>query len=271
MRLARSLLNLPSAGSKAHAKNGWISRYFEKVEYLNDVTLHDVILHQGGFMRSLMLLTAVLTICASAVASSITINNPSFETPVQCAGCFTYDSSTGWVSVGSVSTWRPVLGDGQYTSLPDGSQVAAIGEPGPGEISQDLTATVLANTTYTLTFWVGQRSDTPLSAYDVALLGGGSTLGSNSDGDPSPGTFIEQTIVYNSGPSPAELGQTLEITVSGTGEGQADFDLFSLDASPTGITSSTPEPSNFWLVLGSLGLVAWFRRAPFVTRSSITL
>jgi hypothetical protein len=218
-------------------------------------------------MRSLILVsvTAVFTICAAAVASPITINNPSFETPVQCAGCFTYDSSTGWVSVGSVSTWRPILGAGQYDSIPDGSQVAAIGEPGAGEIYQDLTATLLANTTYTLTFWVGQRSDTPLSAYDVALLAGGSTLGSNTDGDPSPGTFIEQTIVYNSGSAPAELGQTLEITVSGNGDGQADFDLFSLDATPTGTTSSTPEPSNFWLVLGGLGLVAWFRRAPFVT------
>jgi hypothetical protein len=222
-------------------------------------------------MRSLVLLTAVFIIGASAVASPITINNPSFETPVQCAGCFTYDSSTGWVSVGSVSTWRPDVGPGgQYTSIPDGSQVAAIGEPGAGEISQDLTATLLANTTYTLTFWVGQRSDTPISAYDVAFLAGSSTLGSNSDADPSPGTFIEQTIVYNSGSSPAELGQTLEITVSGTGEGQADFDLFSLDASPTVITSSTPEPSHFWLVLAGLGLVAWFRRAPFVTKSSTT-
>jgi hypothetical protein len=226
-------------------------------------------------MRSLMLLsvtTAVFTICASAVASPITIINPSFETPVQCAGCYTYDSSTGWVSVDSVSTWRPTVGaGGEYTSIPDGSQVAAIGEPGAGEISQDLAATLLANTTYTLTFWVGQRSDTPLSPYDVGLLAGGATLGSNSDGDPSPGTFIEQTIVYNSGPSPAELGQTLEITVSGTGQGQADFDLFSLDASPTVSTSPTPEPSNLWLIVGGLGLIAWFRRAPFVTKRSTAL
>jgi hypothetical protein len=225
-------------------------------------------------MRSLLLLNAiaVFSICASAVASPININNSSFESPVQCPGCFTYDSSTGWVSIGSVSTWRPAVGPGgQFGSIPDGLQVAAIGEPGSGEIYQDLTATVLANTTYSLSFWVGQRSDTPLSPYEVALLAGGVTLGSNSDADPSPGTFMQQTIVYNSGPAPAELGQTLEITVSGTGQGQADFDLFSLDASPTGITSSTPEPSDFWFILASIGLVAWFRRAPFVTKRSTAL
>src|ERR1700733_11703288 len=128
----------------------WISRYFEKVEYISLQKveyINGVRLHGGGFMRSLMLLNVtatVFTICASAVASPVTIINPSFESPVQCDGCYTYDSSTGWVSVDSVSTWRPTLGAGQYSSVPDGSQVAAIGEPGAGEISQDLTATLLA-------------------------------------------------------------------------------------------------------------------------------
>ncbi len=225
-------------------------------------------------MRFLMLLnfTALFTIGTSAIASPVTINNPSFETPVQCAGCYTYDSSTGWVSQASVSTWRPAVGPGgEFSSIPDGLQVAALGEPGSGSLSQNLTATVLANTTYTLSFWVGQRTDTPLSGYAVALLAGGATLGSNSAGNPSPGTFMEQTIVYNSGPSPAELGQTLEILVNGSGNGQADFDLFSLDASATGATSSVPEPSNFCLVVAGLGLVAGFAVRRLSPNSSTAL
>jgi hypothetical protein len=105
----------------------------------------------------------------------------------------------------------------------------------------------------------------------VELLAGGVVLGSDSTGDPSPGTFIEQTIVYDSGSSPAELGQALEISVSGDANGQADFDQFSLDATATGTTTSTPEPSSFWLVLGGLGSAAWFvvRRSPPTARSAL--
>jgi hypothetical protein len=73
---------------------------------------------------------------------------------------------------------------------------------------------------------------------------------------PAPGTFVEQTLTYTTGASPAQLGKTLRIDViaptTASGE-QADFDLFALDATPVG--SAVPEPSTSLLLILGLGLM----------------
>ena len=63
-----------------------------------------------------------------------------------------------------------------------------------------------ANTTYTLMVDVGKRLDFPLSSYSAELLAGGVTLATSSSLNPAAGTFLTDTIFFESGPNPAQLG-----------------------------------------------------------------
>jgi hypothetical protein len=207
---------------------------------------------------------AVLLSSSPVRASLITINNPSFETPaLSCTagpGCFSEDVFNSWIPSGAVATFRPSVGPGQeFTAIPDGLQVAAIANGSAGEIYQDLSATLSANTTYTLTFWAGQRSDFPFDpGYTVSLMANGSTtLASDTGASPIAGSFVQRTLSFATGASPAQLGQTLRIDIfAPAGSGQADFDLFALNTN----SNALPEPSSFGLLIIGLGLMAGARR-----------
>ena len=60
---------------------------------------------------------------------------------------------------------------------------------------------------------------------------------------PDPGTFLTDTIVFNSGSNTAELGQNLAIRLSATMNGQVDFDNVRLDAK----VAPVPEPATMLL------------------------
>ncbi len=162
-----------------------------------------------------------LSRCLLRQAASITISDPSFETPVGLSGVGKASpvfSGTGWTSTGG----SPVIdfaGTNQYVSIPNGNQVAILDDfNGAGTLSQALSATLAADTTYTLTFWVGNNLLLPYSGYTAALTAGGVTLAAdNSAVSPTAGHFLQDTITFNSGASPAQLGQALGITFSDIG------------------------------------------------------
>lgn len=205
--------------------------------------------------------------CVHASAATIPINDPSFETPaLACSpggGCFgsNGDYAGNWTLASGISVvFKPGVGAGlQFIDpIPDGSQVAAVGAGGlGGDIFQDLSATLQANTTYTLDFAVGQRTDSAFIGYIVSLETSlGVVLQSDSLGSPASGSFTQRSIVFNSGASPAQLGDTLRIDISvptpGVGGNQQDiFDNFSLTADAT--VAGTPEPGS--LMLGCSGLL----------------
>jgi len=213
------------------------------------------------------LLSCILA-CGFANTSSatfLTVNNFSFEADVLgCAAgpsCFDFNNIPAWtIAPGSgTATFKPSTGAGGEfpAGVPDGVNVAALGNGfNSGDIRQTLSATLLANTKYTLKLFLGQRSDFPFSIYTASLEANGSVLASDSTLAPPPGTFLPDTIIYNSGASPAQLGQLLVIHLFATGltvagaPGQADFDNVTLDASPTGI----PEAATGALL--SVGLIA---------------
>ena len=97
------------------------------------------------------------------------------------------------------------------------------GPPTSGSILQTLGATVQANTTYILTAEVGARADNPFTGYTASLLAGNVLLTSGHKATPAGGTFVTEVVAYESGATPAQLGQPLQVLITSTGDGQVDI------------------------------------------------
>ena len=157
---------------------------------------------------------------------SIPIINAIFQDdPLSCSPGYYCESQniTGWI-VGPV-TGVQKMSTAEYPSAPvDGLYVAYIGSSAAtGSILQTLGATVQANTIYTLTLGVGARADYPFTGYLASLMAGNVTVASSHKATPVGGTFVSDVIEYNSGPTPAQLGQPLQIFVKSVGTGEVNI------------------------------------------------
>lgn len=216
--------------------------------------------------KTTLLSLALLASVGSIQATALAITNPGFENP-QVPGIIN-GVAAGWaVSNGNAGTWNTTPGGGFFNTIPEGDQILFAGFGAPVDVSQTLVDTVQADTTYTLSFFLGQRLDMPLSVYSVSLEANGTTvLMSDTGGSTTPGNFVQRTITFDSGASPVTAGQTLGIFISATGfdplgvPGQAEFDSFSLDASPTSGGSSVPEPATFLMIGTGMTAVMLNRR-----------
>jgi hypothetical protein len=147
----------------------------------------------------------------------------------------------GWTVVGSGGLFQP---SSSYFNLPlpDGNIVAY---SNGGSISQTLAVSLIANSTYTLSVFVGDRLDQLFSNYSIALMAGSTNLctfaGSNAS--ITPGTFADETCTYHSGATVPP--GNLEIVLASAGT-QTDFDNVSLKV-------NVPEPGI--LALFSTGLL----------------
>jgi hypothetical protein len=225
-----------------------------------------------------------LLICGFAAhlgAGSIFIANPGFEADVlSCtagASCATDDAMSFWTgatadplgfgdpggvgATGSFGVFKPSAV--QYPSgIPGGVNIAYLyGTTYGTSISQVLGATLLANDTYTLTVDIGRRADNNggCNGFNAALEAGGVllnslvTVGNASCNSLTAGNFTQFTLTYNSGASPAQAGDPLEIVLSGNGSGSSietaeiDFDNVALSDTLSS-NSNVPEP-------GTLGVV----------------
>lgn len=169
-------------------------------------------------------LMAILFLTAgSAAATPITILNPSFETP-SCTTCNA--NPTDWTKVGSggvVGSYDPYENDGNnafyiganHSTDPanGGAGYAGVvgemlafdydGNIGSG-LEQTLSATLQANTTYTLSIEAFVRDGTAASdiwlGSELLLLAGATVIGSTSDtsSGPTPGSYEVQTVTVNS-------------------------------------------------------------------------
>jgi len=227
----------------------------------------------GGKLFRLTLLLAIGT-GSAALATPLLINNPSFELPVLSPGADAI-GVVDWTSIDgggfNTETYNPsgttLIAGG---SAPDGNNVAIISgdniAAGAG-ITQTLSATLLANTTYTLTFDVIHMITTVMDPYLGSLSANGVTLASDSSLSPALTHYALDTIVYNSGAAPAELGQALTITLQGTGcngappcmGGLVAFDNVQLTAVTT--QSGVPEPATFAFIGAGLASLGFLRRA----------
>jgi hypothetical protein len=208
------------------------------------------------------LLVAAACAAPAAQAASITVNNASFESQVLTDGNWTH-TITGWVLSGlsiNGGVLNPTVGAGAgkhfSNNVPDGDNVAWLDI---GTISQTLSTTLAANSTYTLMVDVGDRKDLVFKPYAVSLLAGGNVLATESSLIPNNG-FLTSVITFTTSSSSAYLGQSLGISLTSSGQ-QVDFDNVRLSVAAV---QAVPEPTSVALFLAGLGWMgmAIRRRTP---------
>ncbi len=184
-----------------------------------------------------------------ANAAVITITNASFEDGSTLGNGFSSSNINGWNTTGGSSTGRfnpnsqlsPEAFDEVYAAYSNG-----------GSISQLLGVNLLADTTYTLSVAVGNRTFHPFPGFSVLLLAGGSELtgGTVDYTAPQDGSWQTYTYTYNSIAAGGELA--IRLTSSGI---QTNFDAVNLTA-----VAAVPEPTTYAMFLAGLGLLSFTAR-----------
>jgi len=210
----------------------------------------------------------------AAEAALMTINNPSFESPVTAPATFRGSQSagpTGWTVYNSGATnnqrffgvWNPSTTNSFVNGAPDGANVGVVflenttnlAEAG---LRQTLTSTLQLSMQYTLTVEVGNFSPadpgpfnfTGFPGYRVELFAGSTLIASDPNTlSPGEGVFATSVVSFATGSSHANAGQAMSIrlvNLNGPGT-EVNFDNVRLDASPV------PEPST--AVFGAIGMI----------------
>jgi hypothetical protein len=208
-----------------------------------------------------------------AEATPVTILNAGFESPSVGPGGVQQVSPAFWTTQGVSGVWD-LTGWGQYwnSGAPEGTQVAFLPDAPrinnqQSTISQSLAASLLSDTTYTLSGWVGNPkgygTTPPATVYTAALYANGSLLQSISGTPAVEGTFEQFSLTFDSSTQPGLIGQQLEVRLS-SNQAQTAFDAIALnaEADATGRTvAAVPEPATLGLLgLGVLALGARLRR-----------
>jgi hypothetical protein len=198
-----------------------------------------------------------IVVLGQARADLVTIGDPSFEGVSLAPGNFTAGTyaANSWNSSANAGIFRPTASS--YPSgVPNGVN---IGYSSGVTIDQVLSATLTANTSYTLSVEVGSRLDAPHNdGYTIQLLAGGVVLaGTTNFPVPADGTFVLATDVYTAGPGDPHLGQALEIHLQSVATGQTSFDSVTLTA------TAVPEPTSLSLLTlttAGAALCGWRRK-----------
>lgn len=216
-------------------------------------------------VRYLMPPAVIVSIFGALTASAapITILNPGFE--LDTTTSFTTGPITDWTTTsGTAGVWN-INSDplGFWTApAPQGSNIAYLSQaprPGtPSAISQVLSATLQADTKYTLSGYVGDPIGFSTGTLSTASLFAGATL-LVTESIPAPsGTFTPFSLAFDSTGLPLLVGQTLEIQLS-VNEPQTGFDAIALDATSNSGTP-VPEPGTLLLLGGGLAALGLLRR-----------
>jgi hypothetical protein len=221
-----------------------------------------------------------LTIAASSVlrADVVAINNSGFESGnLTQVGNGTFSQlvpgSSIFAAGGTLDNWTvafsttasaaggfdPSAGGVNWTTKWwDGNNIAylQIGAAGTVSLSQTLTATLLDNSTYTLSALIGRREFTPNFNYAIQLYAGTTLLDSASNVSLASNSSGSDSFVYSSGASNALAGQNLKIVLSSASTGaftEAFFDDVALSVSTP---NAVPEPGTLWPLLTLTAFVA---------------
>ena len=231
--------------------------------------------HGGPVMRTFLKVAALSAFtCLNAAAVPVSIQNPSFELPVQPEGAHTNGVITGWTSFACsnecAGVFNPEIGNPGFPSgtVPDGSNALYMIQ----RVAQTLTATLQGNTTYTLTLFVGNPNDRPDDqnfGFTLTTVGGGNVLSFNAPLailSGSNGGFVERSATLFVPTGYVDIGKTLQINLygpdsSGPGLQYVAFDNVRLDAAPV------PEPAS--LALFFVGVIALTLRRKYLRNAGI--
>ena len=238
-------------------------------------------------IRASLLSIISFALAMAAEAALVTINNPSFESPVTAPATFTGSQSsgpTGWTVYNSGATnnlryfgvWNPSTTNSYLSGAPDGANIGVVflenttnlAEAG---LRQTLTATLQLSMQYTLTVEVGNFSPadggpfnfTGFPGYRVELFAGSTLLASDLNTlSPGEGIFATSVVSFATGSSHANAGQAMAIrlvNLNGPGT-EVNFDNVRLDASPV------PEPST--VVLVAIAMICAVLKRPRTSRNA---
>jgi hypothetical protein len=214
----------------------------------------------ANWCLSLVCLTCLtLGVQGAAWATSISINNPSFESQALSAGDYTVGVITGWTvsDPDNTGVWRPVIGPRDYSN-PVPGPVNVAWAWNNSTISQVLSATIMPNYEYTLQVYVGTWDATTNNFYKIELVEAGSNtvLASATGVDPTD-AFTPVQVTYFS--DNHYIGNNLEIVLSslnGVCGTETNFDLVTLDAH----SYSVPIPGALLLFGTGLSGLGFLRR-----------
>jgi hypothetical protein len=211
--------------------------------------------------HTLLLISTLATLALPGLATPITIVNPSFETP-SLGGSGFEAVSNGWSGTG---IYYAPASSVLTAPVPDGSQVLTFGDD-PSEsdhesVTQTLTTAWAANTTYTLTFYVGafKSTATLYSGYVATLSAGGTVLATDENQvTPASNSFVQDTLTFVTGGTAP--GGNITIGLADPSQpGIVSFDLVQLNAVSNVQGSSAPEPGAWILVAAGLVLLGFTR------------
>lgn len=210
---------------------------------------------------SLIVSTAALFLTAVSWGGTITITNPSFESP----SCGTQSPTvaqacgdpTGWTQGGNdlAAAFLPAADDTQAES---GLQYAYVN--GGADLFQILAGTLSASTEYTFSVDVLNRTNPGTTGFctgcvfdpvaEIVDADTNAVLGTATGSTPAVGSWTDWSASFAA--TPSEVGDEVYILLLTNGSSQGDFDNVMLS---TNTTSSVPEPSTFMFAgAGLLGL-----------------
>jgi len=170
--------------------------------------------HKAGLVLASLAALGLAAVRANAQIT-IPINNSSFEGPVLTTG-FSYDDITGWSGDTSSAINFGVIAQSSYPSFfpagpPDGIQYAYVNV---GSIFQDVGTVVTLGDTYTLTAYLGVRTDylgslgsINLETPDSNVLATTGAVGSVA------GTFTPYTVTFTPTAGDPSLGKELFVSL----------------------------------------------------------